>query len=177
MGRDNSYRRQTLPPQADFWRDSGGSLPDVTSDESETIRRSGRVTLASGNLSPSRLTVDGSVSVKLRSVTGSVVLNAADDVQVYVVNNGIANVTITLPNAAACRVVSGADSIARHITIKRGATSTGAITIAAAAGNTVQSTAATIATYGATTSLNTTNADSAVFVAETATQWGCVSTS
>lgn len=185
MGRDSYHRRPGGGVAADFWRDASGNQPDGSADTTETIARSGGVMSASGVVGDTTtgtplvntFDVAGSMGLKVRIISATTVLTAADSDGVIVVTNGAANITITLPNAAACRRTAAGISTGRVLTIKRGDGSTGAITINAAPGNTVQSATDTLSTYGATTSLNTTNSNSATFIVESATQWGCISNS
>jgi hypothetical protein len=118
-----------------------------------------------------RVGIAGPPEFRVRAVSSSGALTADDCI--VVVTNGAANVTLTLPSGA-LRTVRGV-TVGRIITIKRGSGSTGNVTINAPAGGTVQSCTDTLATYGATTALNTTNANSATFVTEGTNVWGHVS--
>lgn len=118
-----------------------------------------------------RAGIAGTPEYGVRAVTGTGTLSATDSI--VVVNNGATNITLTLP-AGALRTVRGV-TVGRVVTIKRGSGSTGNVTINAPAGGTVQSCTDTLATYGATTALNTTNANSATFVTEGTNVWGHVS--
>ena len=118
-----------------------------------------------------RVGIAGPAEFGVRAVTGSGTLTTTDSI--VVANNGATNITLTLP-AGSLRTVRGV-TVGRVVTIKRGSGSTGNVTINAPAGGTVQSCTDTLATYGATTALNTTNANSATFVTEGTNVWGHVS--
>lgn len=118
-----------------------------------------------------RAGIAGTPEFGVRAVTGSGTLTATDSI--VVANNGATNITRTLPTGA-LRTVRGV-TVGRVITIKRGSGSTGNVTINAPAGGTVQSCTNTLATYGATTALNTSNANSATFVIEGLNMWGNLS--
>lgn len=118
-----------------------------------------------------RAGIVGPAEFGVRAVTGTGTLTATDSI--VVVNNGATNITLTLP-AGALRTVRGV-TVGRVVTIKRGSGSTGNGTINAPAGGTVQSCTDTLATYGASTALNTSNANSATFVIEGPNVWGNLS--
>lgn len=118
-----------------------------------------------------RVGIAGTPELGVRAVTGTGTLTTTDSI--VVANNGATNITLTLPTGA-LRTVRGV-TVGRVVTIKRGSGSTGNVTINAPAGGTVQSCTDTLATYGASTALNTTNANSATFIIEGVNVWGHIS--
>lgn len=99
----------------------------------------------------------GALTLPVRTVTASATVNAAD--VLIVVNNGAANVTLTIPSAAG--------NVGRTIIIKRGTPSTGTVTVNAG-GSQVE---ALTGAFGATTTIPTTSAQRGAFFISDGTRW------
>lgn len=113
------------------------------------------------------------VAVTTVTATGTITsLNV--ERQIVSVNAGATAITLTMPSIAS-HLVGGVPR--GSICFVRANGSTGGITINAGAGATIQSAADNLSTYGATTSLNTTNSNSSEFIPISATQWACLANS
>jgi hypothetical protein len=85
-------------PAADYWRNSGGTLPDTINDTTESVHRNGRVGVNAA-APTSSLHVEGSISGAIRSITANTTLTDSDQV----VRTQAASLTLTLPSPVGLR--------------------------------------------------------------------------